>query len=118
MSPTDHNRTLALVHGFIASLMLIGLLLAALLEMRRRPDAVERLVWMLYVLPLPVLQLLTAYGLLTIRRWGRVLALALCGLYVWLFPLGTLLGGYTWWFLFSDAGRQLYGVTSSTERID
>lgn len=118
MSPSDHNRTLGLLHGLIAVLLLTGLILAALLEMRRRPDALNKLVWTLYVLPLPVIQLLTAYGLFKIQRWGRVLALALCGLYVWIFPLGTLLGGYTWWFLYSDAGRQLYGVLSSTERIE
>jgi glycerol uptake facilitator-like aquaporin len=118
MSEGDHNRTLGLLHGLIAVLLLIGLILAALLEMRRRPDVAERLIWILYVLPLPLLQLLTADGLFTIRRWGRFLALALCVLYVWIFPLGTLLGAYTWWFLYSDAGRKLYGVASSSKRIE
>lgn len=70
---------------------------------------------MLYALLLPVLQLLTAYGLFTMKRWGRVLALTFCVFYVWVFPLGTLLAAYTWWFLYSDKGRQLYGVISLAE---
>ena len=48
---------------------------------------------MLYVLPL--LQLLTGFGLLKTRSWGRVLAFVLSAVYVWIFPLGTLLAVYT-----------------------
>lgn len=116
MTPRDHNRTLGLLHGLIGGLLLTGLIVAAAFEARRRPaDAVERLRWMLYVLPLPLLQLLAAYGLLTARRWGRVLALVLCVLYVWVFPLGTLLAAYTWWFMHSAGARQLYGLAPGSD---
>lgn len=63
---------------------------------------------MFYVLPLPLLQLLTSFGLLKTRRWGRVLAFVLAAVYVWVFPLGTLLAVYTYWFLVSEVGKQLY----------
>ena len=63
---------------------------------------------MLYVLPLPLIQLLTAYGVFILRRWGRTLALLLSVLYVWVFPFGTLLAVYTWWVLFGETGRSLY----------
>ena len=66
------------MHGLIGVLVLTGFLVAVFIEARRRPyeyAAVERLRWMLYVLPLPLIQLLTAYGIFTLRRWGRVLAL-------------------------------------------
>lgn len=33
----------------------------------------------------------TAYGLFKRRRWARILTLILAGLFVWLFPLGTVL---------------------------
>jgi hypothetical protein len=109
MTPRDHNRTLGIIHGLLGALVLVGLTVAAVAEARRRPaDAVERLWWMLYVLPLPILQLLTSYGLFTIRRWGRILALILCGLYVWLFPIGTLLAVYNYWFLYGERGRDFY----------
>jgi hypothetical protein len=114
MTPHDHNRTLSLLHGLIGVLALTGLAVAAAFEARRRPsDAFERLGWLLYLLPLPLLQLLTAYGLLSARKWGRVLALILCVLYVWVFPLGTLLAAYTWWFMHSAGARQLYGLASA-----
>lgn len=109
MSPRDHNRTLGIIHGLIGAFVLTGFTVAAVVEARRRPsDVAERLWWMLYVLPLPIFQLLTAFGLLMARRWGRIFALVLCALYVWLFPLGTLLAIYTWWFLHSEGGRQVY----------
>jgi hypothetical protein len=75
----------------------------------------DRLRWMLYVLPLPLIQLLTAYGLFTLRRWGRVLALLFSVLYVWVFPFGTLLAVYTWWVLYGESGRNLYSPNSPDE---
>lgn len=70
---------------------------------------------MLYVLPLPALQLLTAYGLFTVRRWGRILSLLFSVLYVWVFPFGTLLAIYTWWFLYGEMGRRLYSPAPPEE---
>lgn len=116
MTPQDHNRTLGIIHGLLGVLVLTGLAAAAISESRRRPDdAVEKLRWMLYMLPLPLLQLLTAYGLITLRRWGRVLALLFSVLYVWVFPFGTLLAVYTWWVLYGESGRQLYRPNSPDE---
>lgn len=63
---------------------------------------------MLYLLPLPLLQLLTAYGLFRRRPWGRLLALIFSLLYLFVFPLGTLLAAYTWYFLQTQGGRELY----------
>ncbi len=65
------------------------------------------------MLPLPLLQLLTAYGLFTVKRWSRILALLFSALYIWLFPLGTLLAVYTWWVLYGETARRLYGLAPS-----
>jgi hypothetical protein len=114
MTSHDHNRTVGIAHALVGVLILTGLTVAAVLEARRRPsDAVERLAWMLYILPLPLLQLLTAYGVFTIRRWGRMLALIFSVFYVLVFPLGTLLAVYTWWVLYGESGRQLYSPASA-----
>lgn len=114
MSPPEHNKTLGLIHGLLGALVLTGLLVAAVLEIRRRPsDVVQRLAWLLYLLPLPALQMLTAFGLLTRRRWGRILALIFAVFYIWIFPLGTLLGIYTWYILFGETGRQLYDAPAT-----
>jgi hypothetical protein len=113
MSPSDHNKTLGLIYGLIGILILTGVLFAAAFEARRRPaDATQRLAWMLYLLPLPFVQILTAFGIFTRRRWGRILALILSALYVWIFPLGTLLAIYAFWFFHSDGGKQLFDRTT------
>lgn len=113
MTPRDHNRTLGIIHGLLGALGLMGLAVAAVSEARRHPVyALERIRWMFYVLPLPLLQLLAGFGLLKTMRWGRILAFVLSVLYVWAFPLGTLLAIYTVWFLQSEDGKQLYGSSS------
>lgn len=118
MSPHDHNRILVLIHGLIGILILVGLVTAAIFEARRRPsDATQRLTWMLYLLPIPLLQILTTLGLFARRKWGRILALVLSAFYVWVFPFGTLLAIYTWYVLYGEAGRHLYGVTSPSDAI-
>jgi glycerol uptake facilitator-like aquaporin len=115
MTPRDHNRTLGIIHGLLGVLVLVGLAVTAVSEASRHPaDVPERLRWMLYVLSLPLFQLLTGFGLLKARRWGRILAFVLSVVYVWVFPLGTLLAIYTVWFLQSEGARQLYGLSSSS----
>jgi len=119
VTPRDHNRTLGLLHGLVGTLFLVGFAVAALLEGRRHPaDAMQRLAWMLYVLPLPILQLLTAYGIYTIKRLGRILGLIFSVLYVWIFPFGTLLAVYTWWVLFGETGKGLYSSARPHEPED
>jgi hypothetical protein len=109
MTPRDHNRTVGIAHALVGTLTLTGLIIAIVSEARRHPSEVlERLGWVPYVLPLPLIQLLTAYGLFFTRRWGRALALILSAVYVWVFPVGTLLGVYTFWFLLSEGGKSLY----------
>lgn len=118
MSPLDHNKTLGFLHGLIGTLVLIGLIGAVAFEARRRPsDAAQRLAWMLYLLPLPLLQILTALGLFIRRKWGRILALVFSTFYVWVFPLGTLLAIYTWYVLYSETGRNMYGGTPPSDAL-
>lgn len=105
-----------MLHAVVGALALVGLIVAAISEARRHPsEAFERLRWMLYVLPLPLLQLLTVYGIFTLRSWGRILALLFSVLYIWVFPFGTLLAVYTWWFFYSETGRRFYNRAESAE---
>jgi hypothetical protein len=57
------------------------------------------------VLGLP--SLICGWGLLTCRRWSRVLGIVLSILHVPNVPLGTLLGGYGLWVLMNDDARRL-----------
>jgi lysylphosphatidylglycerol synthetase-like protein (DUF2156 family) len=60
------------------------------------------------VLSIALLLLLTAYGLYKRKHWAKIIALIIAAMLVLYFPLGTVLGGYTWWFLHSEGGKQLY----------
>lgn len=119
MTPRDHNRTLGIIYGLLGALVLVGLAVGAVSELRRQPTAAAvRFRWMLYVLPLPLLQLLSAYGVMTLRKWGRILALLFSVLYIWVFPLGTLLAVYTWWVMYGETGRRLYSQHPSDSLND
>ena len=56
---------------------------------------------------LGVPSLLCGWGLLTLRRWSRVLGIVLSFLQLANFPLGTLVGGYGLWVLLNDDARRL-----------
>jgi hypothetical protein len=110
MTSLDHNKTIGLAHGLIGVLALTGLIVATVLEMRKSlfSELITTFPSALYVLPIALLQILVAYGLLRRKQWARILTLLFSILYVWIFPLGTLLAIYSWWFLNSENGRQLY----------
>lgn len=51
-----------------------------------------------------------AYGLLRLRRWGRTLALLLCGFGALEFPVGTAIAAYGMWVLLSREGKAVFGL--------
>ena len=110
MTAQGHNKILFLVHGLIGIVAFVGILFAAVVEMRRTAysGTLSKLPLVIYYLPIPLLQLLTAYGLFKRKRWARIIAFLLSVPYLWIFPLGTVLTIYTWWFLLSVGGKELY----------
>ena len=46
--------------------------------------------------------LLAGYGLLTGKSWGRILAIVVGILGLFNFPIGTLIGAYTFWVLLQE----------------
>tara|TARA_R110002072_G_scaffold67987_1_gene166115 strand:- start:821 stop:1192 length:372 start_codon:yes stop_codon:yes gene_type:complete len=61
-------------------------------------------------------------GLLKLREWARVTAAPLFFLLLFLFPIGTFLGGYALWVMFSEPGGVVFslgyrGVRSQTPTI-
>ncbi len=116
MTPRDHNKTICFAFGLIGLLMLVGLMFIIGQEMQKHAptDNALALHWELYLLPLPLLHLLTSYGLMKKRRWARLLALIFSVLYVVIFPLGTGLAVYTWVFMHSATGRSLFNDHDGT----
>lgn len=118
MTPQDHNKTLGIIYGFLGGLLTAAALvelvrvIALERELERIRSSTELKVLILVGLLLSVYILSVAYGLLRKRRWARIPALILSVLFIWLFPLGTALAIYNWWFLHSEGAKQLYSRPS------
>jgi len=121
MTPQDHNKTLVIIYGFLGVLLtaaaLVELVRVIMLEreLERIRSSTELQLLILIGLILTVFLLSTAYGLLKRRHWARIHALILSALLVWLFPLGTALAIYSWWFLHSAGYRQLVSVSTDQQ---
>lgn len=118
MTPQDHNKTLGIIYSFLGGLLttaaLVELVRVIIIEReldRIRSDSLLQIL-ISVALVLTIFILSTAYGLLRRRRWVRIPALILSALFVWLFPLGTALAIYTWWFHHSEGGKNLYSRSS------
>jgi hypothetical protein len=54
--------------------------------------------------------LVAGYALLKRRRWAKVAGIVAGVAAAMSFPIGTAVAVYTFWFLFGDVGKQVYGV--------
>lgn len=119
MSPQDHNKTLIIIYGFLGGLLAVAALVELVrvialekeLERLRSDSLLQVLITIALVLTIFIVA--TAYGLLKRRRWARITTLILSALFVWLFPLGTALAVYTWWFMHSEGGKHLYSRSAT-----
>jgi hypothetical protein len=118
MTAQDHNRTITIIYS-VLGLLLAGTAIVLLVRDLRQKD------WLLAIYKdelfiassvLSTCLLSTVYGMLRRRRWARVLALVTTIFYVWLFPLGTLLAVYLWWFLHSQGAKTLYKGSAEPDR--
>lgn len=114
MTAQDHNKTLGIIYSFLGGLLTVAAIVELVRVMTIEKE-LERIRSDSYVLALIIVGLLltiiilsTAYGLFKRRHWARISTLVLSGLLVWLFPLGTALASYAWWFMHSEGARRLY----------
>jgi hypothetical protein len=113
MSPQDHNKTLVLVHSLIGGFFTLPLIASPWIiaknvdrypSPRRDSQVIIAVVAFCVVLFLASIFLSTAVGLYRRKAWGRKLALVSSVLLlVW--PPAAV---YTWWFIHSEGGKQLY----------
>jgi hypothetical protein len=114
MTAQDHNKTLGIIYSFLGGLLTVGALVELIrviaiekeLSQIQSDSSLQTLIVLGLLLTVTLLS--TAYGLFKRKPWARMLSLILSGLFVWLFPLGTALAAYTWWFMHSDESKQLY----------
>jgi hypothetical protein len=109
MTAQDHNKTLGIIYCLPGAGVIIGIIAILL---RKHPQDVLPLEMIPVALLLAVLLLLIPYGLFKRRRWARICVLILTVIIIWLFPLGTILAAYTWWFMHSQGAKRLYNISS------
>lgn len=117
MSPADHNKTLVLIYSLLGIFFTLPVLVSPWIlaknvdsypSLRRDDQIVIAIVVFCVVLTLALLFLATALSLYRRRPFGRKLALVSSVLLLPLLPPAAL---YTWYFMHSEGGKQMYGKT-------
>jgi hypothetical protein len=124
LTPEEHNKYLGWSHiaygaffTLIFGLFLVFFGAAMIGAMLSEPNAagppvfIFVIMWLLIAVmfiatTLP--SLIAGYGLLKRRKWARIWAIISAVLAGAQFPMGTAVTVYTFWFLFSDAGKQCF----------
>ncbi len=107
---TDGLTLVAGYHFMVAALFLLGTLvmmvptgILGIVSVVEDPDAMIAMFIVgtiaILTLGLCLLYLAVGYGLWTLKAWGRVAALALAVVSLFAFPIGTVTGGLTLWYL-------------------
>jgi hypothetical protein len=116
MTTQDHNKTLVIIHSLVGGFFTLPLLAAPWVisrnvdnypSPRRNGQVVIAVVAVCVVLFLALIFLCTAVGLYRRRAWGRKLAFVTSALMLVWPPAAA----YIWWFIHSEGGKRMYGVT-------
>jgi hypothetical protein len=122
MTTEDHNKALGichLVYGALSTLMILAILLmfgAIIFSIPDGPDggppkalmAIISLFMMVYTLIFTLPSFIAGYGMLKHKTWARTASIVAAVLETMSFPIGTAVAVYSFWFMFSDAGKAFY----------
>jgi hypothetical protein len=127
MTPQEHNKFVGLAHvayaGFhvlmtIASMAFVGFMFENVYSKSQGmggppPPAFLRVIILFAVIfniATTIPSVVAGYALLKRRSWAKVAGIVGAVVAAMSFPIGTAVAVYTFWFLFSDPGKQLYGA--------
>jgi hypothetical protein len=130
MTPEEHNKTLGICHLAYGGLMLLFMIamcifmwvmLSAIPPRPGGPDPEMPLAFfgimfafmIIYSLIFFAPSLIAGYAMLKRKNWARTASIVAAVLEVMSFPLGTAVGVYSFWFMFSEAGKSLYGTSAT-----
>jgi hypothetical protein len=130
MTSLEHNKWLGIAHlsyaGFQLLMMavtmaFIGVMFSNIFGQARRmggepPPPFVGLVLVLagvFQVVFSIPPIVAGFALLKRRSWAKIAAIVGGVVAAMSFPIGTALAVYTFWFLFSDPGQQLYPSKSS-----
>ena len=125
MTPLEHNKYLGMAHlayaGFqllMTAVMMVfmSVMVSQIFDQARRmgDDRAPAFMPVILVfagglqLVLSIPPIVAGYAFLKRRGWAKVAGIAGGIVAAMSFPIGTALAVYTFWFLLSDAGKQVY----------
>ena len=132
MTPVEHNRYVGLsllgyagfhVLTMVASIAVVGFMLSDIYgkaaEMGGDPPPPAFLGFIFVFagvinLVLTIPSVVAGYGLLKRRPWAKVAGIVGGVVAAMSFPVGTAVAVYTFWFLFSETGKAVYGKPPET----
>lgn len=125
MTPDQHNKYVGISHlayaGLQVLILIVGTVFISMLLAELEKDA-QRMgkdplpsfvvifmgLGMLLNVVLTIPSIIAGYALLKRRPWAKIAGIVGAAVGVMSFPFGWALAAYTFWFLLSDVGRQIY----------
>jgi hypothetical protein len=127
MTTEEHNKALGichLVYGALGTLMMLAILLmfgAIIFAIPAGPDdgppkallLIISLFMLIYSLIFTLPSFIAGYAMLKHKHWARTASIVAAVLETMSFPIGTAVAVYSFWFMFSDAGKAFYSKLST-----
>jgi hypothetical protein len=126
VTPEQHNKQLGIFHLIygglfallvIAMMVFFGVMIASFPDKGGPPPglfiAMFTFMFAIYG-AMTVPNFIAGYALLKKKKWAKLAAIISGVMAAMSFPLGTAVCVYTFWFLFSDPGKQLYDKPVAT----
>jgi len=119
MTPEEHNKALGichLVYGGLSTLMMLAMFFifgAVFMSIPEGPPPAGVLAailafMLLYSSIFTLPSFIAGYAMLKHRPWARTAGIVAAVLEAMSVPIGTAVAVYSFWFMFSDAGRAMY----------
>ena len=122
MTPEEHNKFLGwahIIHGGLYLLMILAILTMMTFVFLFAPPgpndpppmALIPILWIFFGVFFGLMltpSLIAGYALLKRKRWAKIAAIIGGVTAANSFPIGTAVCVYTFWFLFSEPGKQMY----------
>jgi hypothetical protein len=128
MTAEEHNKALGICHlafGGLFTLLMFAMLFfmwavfSTIPAQPGTPDANFPLIIMpiflifmlIYLLIFALPSFIAGYAMLKRKQWARTASIVAAVMETMSFPFGTAVAVYSFWFMFSDAGKSLYDQT-------
>ena len=122
MTPDQHNKYVGIAHLSYAGFQLLmfivaGVFIALVLSDVDAQAGRDTMPWFVVIviafaflvnIVVMIPPIIAGYALLKRRPWAKVAGVVGGAVGILNFPVGWALAAYTFWFLFSDAGKQIY----------